>query len=74
MVLSFFKSLVLIKFSGVAYKKDLALVFFSVEFSSHVGCPPSGAKKWQNMVVTRVSHSCLLIELGSICNSMAASL
>ena len=27
-----------------------------------------------NMVVTRVSHSCLLIELGSICNSMAACL
>ena len=21
-------------------------IFFSVEFSSHVGCPPSGAKKW----------------------------
>ena len=26
------------------------------------------------MVVTGVSHSCLLIELGPICNSMAASL
>ena len=26
------------------------------------------------MVVTRVSHSCFLIELGPICNSMAASL
>ena len=48
--------------------------FFSVEISSHVGCPPLGAKKWQKMVVTRVSHSCLLIELGPICNSMAASL
>ena len=38
-----------------------------------VGCPLSGAKKWLNMQVTRVSHSCLLIELGPICNSMAAS-
>ena len=56
-------------------KKDLAFwYFFSVEFSSHVACPPSGAKKWQKMVVTVVSHSCLLIELGPICNSMAASL
>ena len=27
-----------------------------------------------NMVVTRASHSCLLIELCLICNSMAASL
>ena len=28
-------------------KMDLAFwYFFSVEFSSHVGCPPSGAKKW----------------------------
>ena len=44
---------------------------FSVEFSSHVGCPPSGAKKWQNMAVTRVSHSFVfLIELGLICISV----
>ena len=55
-------------------KRPCILVFFSVKFSSHVGCPPSGAKEWQNMAVTRVSHSCLLIELGAICNSMAASL
>ena len=55
-------------------KGPCILVFFSVEFSSHVGSPPSGAKKWQNMAVTRVSHSCFLIELGPICNSMAASL
>ena len=28
-------------------KKDLAFwYFFSVELSSHVGCPPSGAEKW----------------------------
>ena len=45
-----------------------------MKFSSHVGCPPSGAKKWSNMVVTLVSHICLLVELGPICNSMAASL
>ena len=49
-------------------------IFFSVEFSSHVGYPHSEAKKWFNMVVTWVSHSCLLIELDPICNSMAASL
>ena len=34
----------------------------------------SGAKMWLNMAVTRVCHSCLLIELGPICNCMAASL
>ena len=45
-----------------------------MKFSSHVGCQPSGAKKWYNMQVTRVSHSYLLIELGPICNSMTASL
>ena len=33
-----------------------------------------GAQNLQNMAVTRVSHSCLLIELGPICNSMAAPL
>ena len=55
-------------------KGPCILVFFSVEFSSHVGCPPSGAKKWQNMAVTRVSHSWFLFELGPICNSMTASL
>ena len=36
--------------------------------------PTFRGQKWQNMAVTRVSHSCLLIELGAICNSMAASL
>ena len=36
------------------------MVFFSMKFSSHVGCQPSRAKMWQNMAVTRVSHSCLL--------------
>ena len=41
-----------------------------MKFSSHVGCPPSGAK----MTVTMVSHSCLLVELGTIYNSMVASL
>ena len=61
----------LIKFTGVA---PCILVFCSVDFSSHVGCPPSGAKKCQNVVVNGVSYSCLLIELGPICNSMAASL
>ena len=65
----------LFKFTGVAYKKDLVfLYFFSKKFSSHVGYPPSGAKKSQNMAVTGVSHSCILIELGPICKSMAASL
>ena len=34
-----------------------------MKFSSHVGCLPSGAKS-----------ICLLVELGPICNSMAASL
>ena len=55
-------------------KRTLHSGIFSVEFSSHVGCPPSGAKNWQNMMVTGVSHSCILIELGPICNYMAASL
>ena len=38
----------LFKFTGVAYKKDLVFLyfFFSKKFSSHVGYPPSGAKKW----------------------------
>ena len=36
--------------------------------------PTFRGQKRQNMVVTRVSHSCFLIELGPICNSMAASL
>ena len=52
------------------------MVFFSVEFSSHVGSPPQGPKSGKTClsVVTGVSHSCLSIELGPICNSMAASL
>ena len=33
-----------------------------------------GAHLQENMVVTDVSHSPLLIELGPICNSMAASM
>ena len=48
--------------------------YFSTKFSSHVGCPPSGTKKWYNMVVNMVFHICLLIELGPICNPNAASL
>ena len=37
----------LLKFTGVAYKKDLVFCyFFSMKFSNHVGCPPSGTKKW----------------------------
>ena len=32
------------------------------------------AKKWLNITITGVSHACLLIELGPICISMAASL
>ena len=36
--------------------------------------PPSGAKKWYNIEVSRVSHSCLLIKMGPICNSMVATL
>ena len=65
----------LFKFTGVAYKKDLVFwYFFSKKFSSHVGCPPSGTKEGLNMAVTGVSHSCILIELGPICKSMAASL
>ena len=55
-------------------KRTLHSGIFSVEFTTHIGCPPSGAKKGQNMAVTGVSHSCLLIELGPICKSMAASL
>ena len=54
-------------------KKDLAFWYF-FQYNFPLMCPPSGAKKWQNMAVTRVSHSCFLIELGPICNSMAASL
>ena len=63
-------------FTGVALEKRTlhSGIFFSVEFSFHLRCPPSGAKKWQNMAVTRASHSCFLIELGPICNSMEASL
>ena len=36
----------LFKFTGVAHKKDLVFDIFSKKFSSNVGCPPSGAKKW----------------------------
>ena len=60
----------LIKFTCVAKTKGLCIN----RIFSRVGCPLSGAKKWLNKLVTEVSHSCLLIELGPICNSMAASL
>ena len=55
-------------------KGPCILILFSMKCSSYVGYPPLGAKKWLNMAITEVSHSCLLIELGPICNSMAASL
>ena len=56
-------------------KKDLAFLYF---FFSRIflSCrvPTFRGQKVYNMVVTGVSHSCLLIELVPICNSMAASL
>ena len=54
-------------------KRTCSLVFF-MKYSSHIRCPPSGATNWQNIAVTRVSHSCLEIDLGPICDSIAASL
>ena len=38
--------LLLIKFTGVAKKNGPCILVCLMEFSSHVGCPPSGAKKW----------------------------
>ena len=49
-------------------------VIFSMKCSSHIVSPPSGVKNWRNMVVTGVPHSCVLIELGPVFNSMADSL
>ena len=68
--------ILLIKFTGVALKKGpCILVFFSMNFSSHVGCPPSEGKQWwSNMAVTRVPYSFLLIELGSVWAFMAVSM
>ena len=60
-------------FVDLVYWSTLHFDIFSMKLSSHVGCPPSGAKKWQNMV-TGVFYSCLLIELGPNCISMTAAL
>ena len=55
-------------------KMTLHFDMFSMKVSSHVRWPPLGAKKCKNMAVTGVSHASLLIELGPICISIAASL
>ena len=54
-------------------KKDLAFGYFIGIFLS-CSVPTFRGKQVVNMVVTRASRSCLLIELCPICNSMAASL
>ena len=63
----------MIKFTDLALKKDLAFGYFIGIFLS---CSVSTfrGEKVVNIVVTRASHSCSLIELCPICNSMAASL
>ena len=60
----------LFKFTGVAYKKTLYFdIFFKAIFL------PCWVPTFRDQkVVTGVSHSCILIELGPICKSMAASL
>ena len=53
-------------------KRDLAFYYFFNEIFLPCRvptCPPAGAKTWYNMVVTRVSHACLLIEPNQICVS-----
>ena len=45
-----------------------------LDFFSHISVSTFRGEKVVNMVVTRASHSCSLIELCPICNSMAASL
>ena len=54
-------------------KKTLQFGIFSMDFFS-CRVPPFRGKQLVRHSVTRVSHSCLLIELGPICNSMAVSL
>ena len=55
-------------------KKGFAFWYFFNEIFLPGRMPTFRGQKVVNMSVTRVSHSCLLIELGPICNSMAASL
>ena len=47
------------------------LIFFFNEMFLPCRVPTFRGQKVVNMAVIRVSHSCLLTELGPICNSMA---
>ena len=55
-------------------KKACIWVFSFNEFFLSCRVPAFRGQKVVNMAVTRVSRSCLLTELGPICNSMTASL
>ena len=66
----------LFKFTGMAYKKDLFFIFFFKAIFLPCREPTfrdqKVVKHGRNGVP--VSHSCILIELGPICKSLAASL
>ena len=55
-------------------KKDPCILMFSMKCSSHVECPPSGAKSGKHGGHKGVPFLFFFIELGPICNYMAASL
>ena len=64
----------LFKFTGVAYIRTLYFDFFFKAIFLPCRVPTFRDQKVVKHGRNRVSHSCILIELGPICKSMAASL